>query len=214
MVLDYAVDESDADLDDYVLQRDRADAALTREVEALAAEWAAGRPVDEVLLTGNAALPGYVAERLPQRVRPPVLGSRPARERRLPGGAGGGAGVVRGGERGPDGHPHPRPPGPPGGRPPAARRRRLPLPDRSRRPPRSARSSSRLASADADAFPERLAQYRRLKLTNPDVLLAIWWQEMGRTLTRLKGRGRIDLLDGHLGRDGLDVTQLVSPRKP
>ena len=59
LVLAYAIGETDADLDDFVMHQDQVDAVLGREAEAVAAEWAAGRPVDEVLLTGNAALPGY-----------------------------------------------------------------------------------------------------------------------------------------------------------
>src|SRR4051812_39407284 len=68
LVLDYAIGETDADLDDFVMHRDQAEAALSREADAAAAAWAAGRGVDEVLLTGNAALPAWVMARLPGRV--------------------------------------------------------------------------------------------------------------------------------------------------
>ena len=70
-----------------------------------------------------------------------------------------------------------------------------------------------LAAADAEAFRKRLEQYKRLKASNPDILVAIWWEEMGKTLLGMKGRGRIDVLDHHLGKDGLDVTQFLPPRK-
>jgi membrane protease subunit HflK len=71
----------------------------------------------------------------------------------------------------------------------------------------------RLAKADAEAFEARLAQYRRLRAENPDVLAAIWWEEMGRTLLGMRGRGRVDVLDNHLGADGLDITQFLPPKK-
>src|SRR5919202_485656 len=51
-------------------------AGYNREVEAAAAEWAGGRPVDEVLLTGNAALPAWLMARLPDRLAPLRLGVR------------------------------------------------------------------------------------------------------------------------------------------
>ena len=35
---------------------------------------------------------------------------------------------------------------------------------------------------------------------------AIWWDEMGKLLRRMKENGRVDLLDNHLGPDGLDIT--------
>jgi hypothetical protein len=44
------------------------------------------------------------------------------------------------------------------------------------------------------------------------VLVAIWWDEMGRVWLAFKNRGRVDLLDSHLGPDGLDLTNVV-PRK-
>jgi hypothetical protein len=56
---------------------------------------------------------------------------------------------------------------------------------------------------------KRLQQYRRLRQTNPDVLSAIWWEEMSKVFLRLKEAGRVDLLDNHLGADGLDITQFA-----
>src|SRR5439155_21944755 len=70
----------------------------------------------------------------------------------------------------------------------------------------SAAAKKTMARAEADAFKKRLEQYRKLRATNPDVLAAIWWEEMGRVWQGFKGRGRIELLDAHLGPDGLDLT--------
>jgi membrane protease subunit HflK len=39
LVIDYAIGETDDDLDNYVAHRDRVDGALAREAEAAAAEW-------------------------------------------------------------------------------------------------------------------------------------------------------------------------------
>ena len=63
-----------------------------------------------------------------------------------------------------------------------------------------------LARAEADSFVKRVGQYHQLRRKNPDVLATIWWDEMGKLLRRMKENGRIDLLDNHLGPDGLDIT--------
>jgi hypothetical protein len=62
------------------------------------------------------------------------------------------------------------------------------------------------ARTEADTFSRRLYEYQRLRKDNPDILAAIWWDEMSRVFFQLKARGRIDLLDKHLTGDGLDIT--------
>jgi hypothetical protein len=64
-----------------------------------------------------------------------------------------------------------------------------------------------LARTDAESFRKRLEQYRRLRQGNPDVLAALWWDEMGGLFARMHAAGRLDLLDQYLGADGLDVLQ-------
>ncbi len=50
--------------------------------------------------------------------------------------------------------------------------------------------------------------------TNPDALAFLWWDEMRKALVGLKARGgRVEPLDAYLGSSGLDVTQIISPRK-
>ena len=49
-------------------------------------------------------------------------------------------------------------------------------------------------------------------ILNPDFLTAIWWDEIGKLFTKLRETGRIDLLDNHLGGDGLDIT--IAPPLP
>ncbi len=213
VVVEYAVGESDADLDDYVLHRDRADAVLARAAEGLAAEWVGGRPVDEVLLTGNAALPAWLATRLPERAAAARLGVRvqrvsvghlaaPEEVRAAFEAVNQAQTAIRTREY--------------EARQEADRRLRTAEATRYRLEQEAASTREerlRLARAEADSFTERLAQYQRLKAADPDVKVAIWWQEMGRTLAGLRGRGRIDALDAHLGKDGLDVTQFLTPKK-
>jgi hypothetical protein len=68
-----------------------------------------------------------------------------------------------------------------------------------------------LAKVDAHAFRKRLEQYRRLRQSNGNVLAALWWDELGPVFAKLRAAGRLDLLDNHIGPDGLDVMQ-VGPR--
>jgi membrane protease subunit HflK len=70
-----------------------------------------------------------------------------------------------------------------------------------------------VAYAEAEGFVVRFEEYRRLRKQNPEILTSIWWDEMGKTLLGMKGRGRIDVLDHLLGPDGLDFSQIVPPAR-
>src|SRR5437868_3213615 len=76
LVIDYAIGETDEDLDNYIIHREQADANLARAAEAAIAEWAAGRTIDQALRTGSAALPAWVMDRLPERLAELRLGIR------------------------------------------------------------------------------------------------------------------------------------------
>ena len=57
-VIDYTVRADDVAT--FVAARDRVDGAISRAAEAALAEWVAARPVDDVLLTGKAVVPGVL----------------------------------------------------------------------------------------------------------------------------------------------------------
>lgn len=76
LVIDYAIGETDDDLDNFIIHRDQVDATLARVTEAAVAEWAGGRTIDQVLLTGNAALPAWVMDSLSKRLPDLKLGIR------------------------------------------------------------------------------------------------------------------------------------------
>lgn len=65
------------------------------------------------------------------------------------------------------------------------------------------------AHAEAASFAKRLQQYREARKENPDVLTAIWWDQMGELFKRLRASGKLDLLDHHLGADGLNLMQVA-----
>src|SRR5262249_47256452 len=64
------------------------------------------------------------------------------------------------------------------------------------------------SAAEAQSFEKRLEQYRTARRSNPDVLTAMWWDRMGDVFKRLRANGRLDLLDHHLGGDGLNLMQV------
>jgi modulator of FtsH protease HflK len=213
VAVDYAVGDGPNDLEDYVAQKDRVDAVLARETEAALGEWVSGRPVDEVLLTGSVALPGWLVKRVQQRVEPQRLGVRvqqasvaylaPPDEVRS---AFEEVNTAQTQARSQEQRAHQE----------AGRMRRDAESNAYQMEQQAlgyANTKKSLAKAEAYAFLQRLAQYRKLKSTNPDVLTAIWWDEMGRVWQGFQGRGRVELLDAHLGPDGLDLTHVIPPRK-
>ncbi len=213
LVVEYAVDDADGPLDNYVMNRDIADAVISAEAEAAAAEWVAGRPVDEVLLTGRAALPRWLMARLPDRLAAPRLGvlvqrvsvdhlAAPAEVRDAFDAVTQAQNAIRTREN--------------QARQQAAEKLREADAAKFRAEQQAEayrREKLGLAAADAEAFGKRLDQYRRSKAVNPDVLAGVWWDEIGRMLAGMRGRGRVDVLDPYLGPSGLDVTQFLSPKK-
>ncbi|HEY2784145.1 MAG TPA: protease modulator HflK [Fimbriiglobus sp.] len=213
LVAEYAVSDRDGDLENYVLNKDRVDPLLAELVEGLTAEWAATRGVDEALLTGRAALAAWLADKLPERLTLLHLGiilqrvsvthlAAPEAVREAFEEVTQAQAAIRTKEN-------------EATRDAGRRMRDAEVVAFRSEQQAAAYRTERLEAAKADAanFLKRLAQYRELKKTNPDVLVAIWWDEMGKVLLGMKGRGRIDLLDSHLGADGLDITTFLPPKR-
>jgi membrane protease subunit HflK len=213
VVVDY--DVRPQDVVDYVVQAERAEGVIARTAESVLAEWVAGRSVDDVLLTDKAALPGWLLERTQERLEPYRIGVRlraanvsyllpPSEVKDAFDNVTRAQTEIRTLEN--------------KARETATASRREALIDKVRREQLSAayvNERLRLARAEADSFEERRRQYQRLRAANPDFLIALWWEEMGRLFTRMQASGRIDLLDHYLGSDGLDLTQFAPqpPRK-
>ncbi|HEV3263172.1 MAG TPA: SPFH domain-containing protein [Gemmataceae bacterium] len=210
VVIHYAVDPDEDEIVAYVLQADRTDALVARAVEAILAEWVAGRKIDDLLIRGKTELPPVLIRQAQERIRPYQLGIR-IRD----------AGVA-----------HLLPPDEvkPAfdgvtraqtnirtrefqAQQAAARRIQEAEMNRYGREQEAvayADTQRRRATSDASRFDERRRQYWRLRQENADVLTAIWWEEMGKVFTGMKQGGRIDMLDHHLAGDGLDIT-LIPP---
>ena len=210
-VVNYAV-RHDA-VEDYVVHAGEADGLVARAAETAMAEWVAGRTVDDVLLRGKVELPQWLVEQTQRRLGPYHIGVsiRDASVALL--------------------------------LPPpqvkaafdqvtqaqteistrlnsaeqeAGRALKTAEADRYRLEQLAAAYANEqtlLARAEADSFERRLKQYQDMKRDNPDALTAIWWDEIGELFQKLRDGGRVDLLDHHLGPDGLDITILTPPKK-
>jgi membrane protease subunit HflK len=204
VVVDYVVVGDE--VENYVVHREQVDDWISRTTEAVLAEWVGGQTVDRVLSAGKTLLPPLVIAGVQERLRPyqpgvQVRGANVAyllapdevkhafdavnrAEIEI------GTNITRAREE-------------------AARRERETQAQKFRMEQQAAAYASeqrRLAEADAAAFEKRLAVYHRLRAENRHYLNAIWWDEMSRLFTQLNRNGRIDLLDRHLGSDGLDIT--------
>jgi membrane protease subunit HflK len=210
--VDYSVGDGDAVVQ-YVLHKDRIEAALSRVAEAVLADWVSSHSVDDVLLTGKVALRHWLPERIQERIAPYGLGiqvlstsvtllSAPDEvkndfERVM---------VAQAGIRTRENE----------ARQYAANLMQQAQADENdvmQKADAYAQGRKRLAQADASAFLTRLEQYQRLRSSNPEILTSIWWSELGKLLLALKANGQVDLLDDRIGADGLDFMQLARPRK-
>ncbi|MFO0937196.1 MAG: protease modulator HflK [Gemmataceae bacterium] len=213
LIVEYSIEAQDASLDRYTIEQNLIPTLLARETEALAREWIAAQPVDELLLKGRIALANDLAERLPRRLEPYRLGivlQRVNLESISPPSEVQDAFVqvnraqsemqTKANEA----------------RQTAERRLseattnefRLKTQSESYRNEQLA-----LAQADAASFRIRREQVRNLSETNPHFRETVWWDEMGRLLAGMKNRGRIDLLDSFLGPNGLDISQFIPQKK-
>lgn len=210
VVLVYSIKEEE--IEDYVLQAERVDGLLVRSAESALAEWAAARKVDDVLLHGKTTLPGWLVEKTRERIRPCRLGIHIRAEASVA--------ILY---------------------PPQEVRDAFDRVTRAQTEVRTnmnmaqqeaervvrtaqaerfgieqmtaahGREQRLLAEADAENFDKRRQQYQRLRRENPAYLAGIWWEEMGKLFALLQKTGRIDLLDNHLGADGLDITVFPPP---
>jgi len=210
-------------VEDFVAQRsgDGSTAGIDRliglAVESLASEWVAGRDVDEVLLQGKAELPRWLADRPEHRletrlqeynlgveiVSANVIYLAPPED------------VKDAFDRVTQAQTEMRT---------KTNAAESLANERLRQSESTAFKITQLAqayaqqqrvqsAAEAQSFEKRLEQYRAARRSNPDVLTAMWWDRMSDVFKELRANGRIDLLDHHLGGDGLNLMQ-VPPLPP
>jgi membrane protease subunit HflK len=199
---------------DYVLQADRVEELLSRAVESSFGEWVGGRTVDEVLLMGKAGLRQDLLARVRERIEPYRLGIKVADAR---------VAQVAPPLNVKDAFDN------------VARAQTQMTTQRHQAEQTAAshlsnaraeeyrvlettaayvRNQKVLARQEAERFLMRLRQYEAGRQTNPDYLRQIQQEERARLFARLKQSGQLDLLDHHLGPDGLDVyTAPTMPRR-
>jgi membrane protease subunit HflK len=203
----------EADVSQFVLQKDNVEAYVARAAETLLAEWIAGRRVDDVLRRGKADLPAFLLEHLQERVKSYELGIEVEQ-----------ASITR-------------------LEPPEQVKEafeRLTQAETSIRTQRNqadekagrmrsemqskivnledravdyAKEATINAKAEASRFRKRLDQYRELSATDPDYLNALWLDEMTRLYAKMRESGRIDVLDHFLTSEGLSITQFPLPAR-
>ena len=213
LAIDYVVADGPEGLADFVRQRDQVGPILAAYAESLASNWFAGRPVDSALLEGSARLAGLMPEQLQAKCDREQLGVRvtqvsvpwlaPPEEVRIAFDE-----VTK------------------------AQTAMRTAEDRAKQEASTRKQAAAtlentlgqqalatadetltLAQAEAGTFLNRLTAYRQAKATNNDILTLIWWEEMGRTLQAMRGRGRLEPLDAAIGPAGLDINQWVRPGK-
>jgi membrane protease subunit HflK len=210
LVVDYAIGEADDDLDTYLMHREQVDAVLARAAEAAAGEWVAGRTIDQVLLTGSAALPAWVLGRLTERLPELRLGIRvqrvsvsllapPDEVRAAFEAVNQAQTAIRTRET------------------QAQQEREQRLRQAEALKYKLGQEAAQYhdeqldqARADAKAFRDELAAYRAVRKTNPDALAFLWWHEMQETLDLLKDRGsEVKPLDHYLQNGELNVYEVT-----
>jgi membrane protease subunit HflK len=198
---------------DYLLHADRTDALVGRVVEAVTSEWVAQRRVEEVLLEGTARLPEIIVPQTQERIASYQLGVRilsasvthllPPDQVKPAFDAVTRAHTSRKTQKHKAMQEADR----------IVREAEMKAVESEQATAAEAKAAIDLARADAETFVRRVQEYHRLRQQNPNVLAAIWWDEMARLLLNFKERGRIDLLDRHLGPDGLDITLIAPPAR-
>lgn len=195
----------------YLAERDRIDDAIVRVADAALGEWANARGIDNALLNGKATLPNWLASCVRARLEPLGLGievlgasvselTPPDEVRNAFDAVTRAQSSIRTCEQDAERE---------------AERVRAAAQSvkfaTEQRATSDAHAALTAARADADAFRHRWQQYRLLKATNPNVLAALWWAELGPMFARMHAAGRVQLLDTAIGPDGLDVMQKVPP---
>ncbi|MGL4421981.1 MAG: SPFH domain-containing protein, partial [Gemmataceae bacterium] len=184
LILEWTLSETDADLDAYTLQADRVEPILARQAEAALAAWAAGQNVDAALLQGRFRAAAAVETQLRQQLPALQLGiilervsvdelSPPATVRDAFEQVNQAQTLIRTREN--------------QAQQEAAQRRReaASLAFQLQQQASAYQTEKRSAAqAEATLFERRLAQVELLRRTNPGILTAIWWDEMGQTLVR------------------------------
>jgi membrane protease subunit HflK len=213
VILFYKVDPGQ--VAEFVLQSERVEDLLTRATETALADWVAGRTVDDVLLNGKTTLRPALLALVSQQIAPYRLGVEvlDARVKQVSppdevkdafdNVARAQTQIVTQRNRAEQD---------------SAARLSTAQSDRYRQEEETAgyvRNRKLLARREAERFLTRLRQYEVGKQTNPNYLRQIWEEERALLFAKLRQNNQIDLLDHHLGPDGLDIfTAPESSRRP
>jgi modulator of FtsH protease HflK len=212
LVIEYSVDDRDGEIEQYLANEGLISKILANETETLAMEWIGTRTVDEVL-SGRAGIAIHVADQLQTRLAPHRLGVVIQRvsvaELSAP------EEVQEAFQQVNQAQTNIRT-----RRNQAEQEAQRLLSDAEMTQVRLAREATayedekiKVAQADASTFLARLAQYQQMKQSNPDILTALWREEIGKPIAGMKGRGRIEILDDLVGPNGIELNQFLPTNK-
>jgi membrane protease subunit HflK len=210
VTLQYKVDP--AEVVRYLIHKDRMEGLLTRAAESAMGSWVGSRDVDTVLLDGKEQLRDYLVGEVRQILAPYELGVEVLGAR---------VGMIAPPDDVKDAFEE-------------VTREQTGIATAKHKASEYADQQQRLAEAEvyqiqqdtaayattqrllareeAERFLTRLAQYRTGQTYNPQYLRQIWEEERKKLFLRLKENGQIDLLDHHLGFDGLNI--ITAPPMP
>jgi membrane protease subunit HflK len=123
LTVNYDVRDEDTELERFVTEQTRVESLIVRATETVLAQWIAAHSVDDVLLTGNARLPGAILPRVQRLLQPyPHRRAHRSGQRVVPGPARRCPARLRPGQPGASPHPHPTRASPHRGSPPPGQR--------------------------------------------------------------------------------------------
>lgn len=204
--VEYSVVDDQADR--FLLNQERIAGLVARATESALAEWIAGRPVDQVLGEEKALLPAWIVRETNRRLQPYALGIRieqasvsklfPPDEVR---GEFEKVAQAKTGIETARNQADQR----------ASQRKRdadAAILSGMREAATAAAEEILQARAESRNFLVRLAQFRELSKTQPNLIDVLWLDDMTRIFAAMRAARRIDLLDHYLDADGMTITHV------
>jgi membrane protease subunit HflK len=206
----YTVKDGKENIERYVLLGDRVDMLLMRATESAMAEWAAGRPVEVILLEGKLLLPGWLFEEVSKRIDSYDLGIQlsalPSVDHQIPRAVK--ASFDRVGQTESEVE--------------AQKNRASSVADNYKAAAEDAEKRYKSATivhrgrvfAEAQVQRNSFEKDARANIKDPTYALLRWWNALSRIYAKIEENGRVEPLDHYLTPEGkLNITTIPGPRK-
>lgn len=202
------------EVDKFVLYGERrTEALIARAAESALSSWLAGRQVDEVLLQGKTILRDYLVERVQDWINDYEIGIRieqasvpilnpPSQVSKDFDAVGQAHTRIQTQKYEAEQRADNR-----------RRKTQAEVYQIERQAATYVREQQLAAEAEVKNFYEQLGQYRAMSRKDAGYLNARWLDEVTKLFTQMRQSGRLDLLDHHIGADGVNVTQFPLPKR-